>query len=110
MQVVGGAEKLLKHFREKHPDDPIISFASHDISNGNLYIKLGFKPANEIQSVYWYVHNQTHRRYHRTSFTKNVLVKMGYDPKLTEEQIMMTTDYLRIYDSGLTKYVLKKDL
>lgn len=110
MQVVGGAEKLLKHFREKRPDDPIISFASHDISNGNLYIKLGFKPVNEIHSVYWYVHNQTHRRYHRTSFTKNALVKMGYDPKLTEEQIMMTTDYLRIYDSGLTKYVLKKDL
>ena len=107
IQVVGGAERLLSHFRNNHPDEQIISFASHDISNGNLYIKLGFVPVKEIHSIYWYVHNQTHHRYHRTSFTKNKLVKMGYDPSLTEEQIMATTDYLRIYDSGLTKYVLK---
>ena len=38
---------------------------------------------------------------------KKDLVRKGYDPSLTEEQIMQQTDYLRIFDSGQTKYVLQ---
>lgn len=105
--VIGGASRLLTHFRLGHPDGNIISFASHDISNGGLYEKLGFKKAGETYSSYWYVHNQTHQRFHRSSFMKKDLVRKGYDPSLTEEQIMQQTDYLRIFDSGQTKYVLQ---
>lgn len=106
--VVGGAERLLTHFCQDHPTGDIISFASHDISNGHLYEKLGFEYVNEMQACYWYVHNQTHQRFHRSSFMKKDLVRKGYDPSLTEEQIMMQTDYLRIYDSGQSKYILKR--
>jgi hypothetical protein len=106
--VVGGAERLLTHFCQDHPTGDIISFASHDISNGNLYEKLNFDKVNETHSSYWYVHNQTHQRFHRSSFMKKDLVRKGYDPSLTEEQIMMQTDYLRIYDSGQSKYILKR--
>ena len=105
--VIGGASRLLTHFRLDHPDENIISFASHDISNGGLYEKLGFEKAGETHSSYWYVHNQTHQRFHRSSFMKKDLVRKGYDPSLTEEQIMQQTDYLRIFDSGQTKYVLQ---
>lgn len=104
-QIVGGAERLLSHFRENH-QEPIISFASHDISNGGLYEKLGFQYVSEVKSCYWYVHNQTHKRFHRSSFTKKELVNKGYNPNLTEEQIMMSSDYFRIYDSGQSKYIL----
>lgn len=106
--VVGGAERLLTHFCQDHPTGDIISFASHDISNGHLYEKLGFEYVNEMQTCYWYVHNQSHERFHRSSFMKKDLVRKGYDPSLTEEQIMMQTDYLRIYDSGQSKYILKR--
>lgn len=104
-QVVGGANRLLHHFLKNNPAT-IISFASHDISNGHLYEVLGFKETSETHSSYWYIHGRTHRRFHRSSFTKGVLVGKGYDPGLTEERIMMNTDYLRIYDSGQTKYEL----
>lgn len=106
--VVGGAERLLTHFCKDHPTGDIISFASHDISNGRLYEKLGFEYISEMQSCYWYVHNQSHQRFHRSSFMKKELVRKGYDPSLTEEQIMIQTDYLRIYDSGQSKYILKR--
>ena len=106
IQVVGGAEKLLNHFHKEHPGD-IISFSSHDISNGNLYRKLGFEKAGETQTTYWYVHSRTHKRYHRSSFMKKELIKKGWDPKMTEEQIMIQTDYFRIYDSGQDKYIKK---
>lgn len=106
--VIGGAQRLLTHFCNEHPAGDIISFASHDISNGHLYEVLGFDYAGETHSSYWYVHNQSHERFHRSSFMKKDLVRKGYDPSLTEEQIMMQTDYLRIYDSGQSKYVLKR--
>ena len=105
--VIGGASRLLVHFMKEHPDGNIISFASHDISNGGLYEKLGFEKIREMHTCYWYVHNQTHQRFHRSSFMKKDLVRKGYDPSLTEEQIMQQTDYLRIFDSGQTKYVLQ---
>lgn len=106
--VVGGAQRLLTRFCKDHPTGDIISFASHDISNGHLYEVLGFEYIGEMQACYWYVHNQSHQRFHRSSFMKKDLVKKGYNPSLTEEQIMMQTDYLRIYDSGQSKYVLKR--
>ena len=106
--IIMGATRLLTHFCKEHPDGDIISFASHDISNGHLYEVLGFEYAGEIQTCYWYVHNQSHERFHRSSFMKKDLVRKGYDPSLTEEQIMMQTDYLRIYDSGQSKYILKR--
>ena len=105
--VIGGAQRLLTHFMKEHQDGNIISFASHDISNGSLYEKLGFEKIRELHTCYWYVHNQTHQRFHRSGFMKKDLVRKGYDPSLTEEQIMQQTDYLRIFDSGQTKYVLQ---
>lgn len=106
VQVIGGATKLLDYFIEQNHPDKIITFASHDISNGKLYENLKFQKGHESISSYWYINKNTLQRFHRSSFTKKNLVKQGYDPSLTEEQIMMSTDYLKIYDSGLTKYVL----
>ena len=106
-RVINGAERLLKHFLQEYEGN-VVSYASHDISNGNLYKKLGFNFERETMSCYWYVHNQTHKRYHRSNFMKGSLVKQGYDPNLTEEQIMIQTDYLKIYDSGMDKYVLTR--
>ena len=106
--VIGGARRLLTHFCNEHPAGDIISFASHDISNGHLYEVLGFDYAGETHSSYWYVHNQSHERFHRSSFMKKDLVRKGYDPSLTEEQIMMQTDYLRIYDSGQSKWLQER--
>ena len=42
-RVVGGASKLLHHFIKKYNPSSIVSYSHNDISNGNLYKKLGYK-------------------------------------------------------------------
>ena len=105
IQIVGGASKLLSQFIKDYKPSKIISFSSHDISNGNVYEKLGFTKENETTSSYWYV-DKNFKRYHRYNFTKYRLVQDGYDVTKTEEQIMNERGFLKIYDGGQSKYVL----
>lgn len=105
--VIGGAGKMLAFFiREYHPSK-IVSFSCNDISNGNLYLKLGFVSDYNINKSYWYIDNRTMKRYHRSRFTKSHLREMGYDTEgKTERVIMKRTPYYRIYDSGTTKWIM----
>ena len=102
--IVGGASKLLKEFMRRY-SGKIISHASNDISNGNLYKLLGFTTDNKITEAYWYIDKNTYRRYHRTSFTKSKLKNMGYEGN-TESEIMSKLPFWKIYDSGHIKYVM----
>ena len=105
-RVVGGASKLLNHFIKMILPNSIVSYACLDISDGNLYKKLGFDEVN-TSIGYWYVDSKTYKRYHRSTFTKAKLIKEGYDPNMTENEIMMMKNYYKIYDCGRKKYVLK---
>lgn len=107
-QVVGGAGKLLKHFINTYKPTKVISYSSNDISDGSLYKKLGFEKAGESQS-YWYI-DKTYKRYHRSNFTKGTLVKKGWlNDGETEATTMKSHGFIRIYDSGQTKWVLNLD-
>lgn len=106
--VIGGASKLLKYFIKQHKPSNIISFSSNDISNGELYKKLGFVSNEKITSAYWYVNQKSYLRYHRTSFTKTRLKQLGYNiNNKTESEIMKNLPFYKIYDSGHTKWNLK---
>ena len=106
--VVGGASRLLNYFIKNNHPSSIYSFASHDISNGGLYEHLGFKKESDMVGSYWYIEPSTLNRLHRLNFTKRKLKEMGYDADNTEFEIV--TEQLglwKIYDSGMTKYILK---
>lgn len=105
-QITGGASRLFKHFLEEHPGCNVESFSSNDISLGDLYKKLGFKKTSDRKSSYWYIDKQMNR-YHRWTFRKDVLVKNGADPNLTEEEITANMELMRIYDSGQQKWIYK---
>ena len=105
--VIGGFSKLLHYFIERYNPKVIESFASNDISNGGIYRNNGFEEVGDTSLAYWYIHKYTLVRYHRTSFTKSRLCKLGYDVEnKTESEIMESLPYNKIYDSGHTKYVL----
>jgi hypothetical protein len=108
-RIIGGASKLLNHFVHNYCSGPckIISFSSNDISDGNLYNVIGFNRKGLSQS-YWYVHRETYKRYHRSSFTKRKLREKGFDTtNQTEKEIMsQKLPYYCIYDSGTTKWEL----
>lgn len=102
--VVGGAGKLFSHFCKEIDPDMIISYASRCWSNGKLYEKLGFSNVTIYDNNvgYWYIKDFI--RYHRSTFTKGRLVKMGQDASLTEQEIMKNLGYLIVYDCGNYKF------
>lgn len=103
-QIVGAASRLFVHFiKQQHPT-AVESFSSNDISNGGVYDKLGFEKKSVVKSSYWYIDRKMNR-YHRFHFRKSELVMRGADPDKTEFEIMKDFGYLKIYDSGQTKYI-----
>ena len=100
--VVGGVSKLLTHFIRKYQPKQIVSYANLDISNGNVYNSFFKKISITSPGYYW---AKDGYKYHRSNFTKHILVKNGYDKNKTEEEIMHELGYYKVYDSGNIKYV-----
>lgn len=106
--VPGAASRLMKYFISNYDPKQIISFSSNDISDGRLYKKLGFEYINTTKSSYWYIKQGTHERFHRSSFTKDAIIKRGWKQDKegwTELEVMTEHGYLQIYDSGQQKWV-----
>jgi len=105
IQIIGGASKLLKWFIRKWNPERIYSFSANDISDGKLYMTLGFQWSGHSSS-YWYVDNRTLKRYHRSTFTRKSLIERGWTMENeTEFETMSRLGYWRIYDSGTEKWV-----
>ena len=100
--VVGGVSKLLTYFIRKYQPKQIVSYANLDISNGNVYNSFFKKISITSPGYYW---AKDGYKYHRSNFTKHILVKNGYDKNKTEEEIMHELGYYKVYDSGNIKYV-----
>lgn len=108
-KISGGASRLMRYFISNYKPNTITSFASNDISDGELYKQLGFKETT-ISNAYWYIDLQFNR-YHRSNFTKAAIVRRGWRNKIdktwTEAEVMKEHNFYKIYDSGITKYVLQ---
>lgn len=105
--IIGGVSRLFTRFVKDYSPNEIISWSSNDISDGDMYRMLGFEYIKESES-YWYVHKNTYNRYHRLNFTKSNLIKKGIiseDENKTENQIAYDLGFLRIFDSGQTKWL-----
>lgn len=107
--VVGGFSKLLKHFINEVKPNELITYAdirwSGMNSNDNVYIKNGFIFEGYTKPNYFYEDKKKYLlRINRLNFTKQKLVKLGYNPIKTETQIMFENGYDRIWDCGSMKF------
>ena len=111
--VVGGASKLLKHFRSNYKGS-IISYANLRWSNGNLYEKLGFTLLKRTEPNYFYF-KVKHEilpvdmvLHSRIEFQKHKLKDKlsNYDESLSEKENMYANNYRAIYDCGNLVYTL----
>lgn len=101
--VIGGLNRLLKHFVRTTGHKKIISYVDYCKFNGAGYISSGFKIISSSKPGYHYSKNNLMERIHRYNFNKSKLVKMGYDKNKSESQIMSELDYFKIYDCGQIK-------
>jgi len=104
--VIGGANRLFKHFIKTISPNHIISFADYRLFDGDLYQKLGFAFLYQTDPNYWYVIGLN--RFHRFNYRKSILVKQGYDKDKTEKDIMLERKIYRIYDCGNLKFEWNK--
>jgi hypothetical protein len=102
--VLGGASKLFKYFKNNYNPKEITTYADRSHSIGGLYKQLGFDFIGTTTTNYYYIIDGI--RYHRFNFRKDKLIKEGFDPNKTEHQIMIDRKIFRIYDSGNLKYEL----
>ncbi len=103
--VIGGASKLLKHFKNNY-NSSIITYADRTYSNGNLYENIGFKKHYINKPKYYYFKNG--EIINRMSAQKKKLPKLinNFDPILTEYKNMKNNGFKKIWDCGTITYIL----
>jgi hypothetical protein len=100
--VVGGASKLFKSFIKNYNPKEITTYADRSISQGQLYINLGFYFLKKTQPNYYYIVDGI--RKYRFNYRKDKLIKDGYESNKSEHEIMLERKIYRIYDSGCLKF------
>ena len=100
--VIGGASKLFTYFIKNHNPETVVSYADRGYSNGNLYLKLGFRLEHITKPNYQYIIDGI--RKYRFGFRKECLIKQGFDPNKSEREIMLGRKIYRIYNSGNLKF------
>lgn len=107
MNIVGGAGKLLKYFRNNYEGN-IVSYADRRWSSGNMYEKIGFEIDGKTEAGYIYYNLKDKTILGRVSCQKYKLKKMPfYDENLSESDIMKLNDYVKIWNAGNIRLTLK---
>jgi hypothetical protein len=105
VNVVGGASKLLNHFRSSHSGS-IVSYADRRYSDGNLYEQLGFVQVGVSNPNYWYVKGvEKLTRYACQKHKLKDVLGDGFDPNLSEFENMSLNGWTRVHDCGNIVFV-----
>ena len=104
--VIGSFSKLLSHFKNLHHGS-IISYADRTHSNGNVYIKNGFKLLRINPPQFYWIDKNFSVMYHRSKFTKSKALKHLNRPELTAEQIAEELGFTKTFECGTLTFVLE---
>lgn len=102
--IIGGSQKMFKHFCEKHqPEEKIISWSSNRYSLGQLYEYLGFKKDSELKEDYFYFNPKTKQVLAKQAAQKKHLIVKGGIGK-TENEMAKSLGYFKIHDCGKIRW------
>lgn len=105
IKVIGGYSRLISYIKKELQIDRLMSFADRRISNGDLYLKSGWRLEGVSKPCYWYFKSK--QIFHRSHFMKHKLKsKNDFDHTLTEWQNMIKMGYDRVWDCGNLKFIL----
>lgn len=104
--VVGGAERLFKHFIKQYNPESILSYCDMSKFTGNVYLRLGFilKSENKPQKIW---------SKGTIKITDNLLRQRGFDQLFktnygkgtSNEQLMLDNGWRPIFDCGQNTYI-----
>ena len=103
--IIGGAGKLFKYFKDIYKPSSIISYCDLSKFNGDTYEKLGFTLKNISISKHWF-NGKKH-------ITDNLLRSIGYDKlfnadfgkNTSNNELMLNNGFVEIYDCGQSTYI-----
>ena len=111
-QVVGGTEKLFKYFIENYNPENIITYCDLSKFTGAVYDRIGFtlvKNEEITEPNYVWVHSKKNTKLTRYQTQKHKLVEQGFGTiEQTEDEIMKSLGFLKIYDCGNFKFEWKR--
>lgn len=108
--VIGGAEKIFKHFMQEYEVGSIISYCDNSKFTGSVYSKLGFTKISEGNpSRHWY-NSKT-----KQHITDNLLRQRGFDQLFgtsfgkgyNNDDLMLQAGFVEIYDCGQSTWIYK---
>lgn len=115
-KIVGGAERLFKHFVKIHKPTSIISYCDISKFEGNVYKKLGFKlERTNSPSCHWY-NEKTGRHITQSLLTQKGFSKLHKDNNYQVAQkgesntdLMLRAHYVQVYDCGQEVYTWEEN-
>lgn len=105
--VVGGADRLFKHFIKENNPTSIISYCDISKFDGHVYPRLGFKAtlSDITEPNYMWVESHTNIALPRYKTMKHKLLAAGLGtPDMTENDIMESLGYTKVYDCGNLRF------
>lgn len=114
-RIVGGAEKLFKHFIATYEPHSIISYCDRSKFTGDVYGRLGFKQVSKASpSAHWVsLKNGKHitdMLLRQRGFDQLFGKEYGYYGKGTSnEQLMLVHGFVKLYDCGQQSYVYNEE-
>lgn len=105
--VVGGADRLFKHFIKENNPSSIISYCDISKFDGHVYPRLGFKAilSDITEPNYMWVDSHTNIALPRYKTMKHKLLAAGLGtPDMTENDIMESLGYTKVYDCGNLRF------
>ena len=104
VKVIGGSEKLFKHFIREYNPESIITYCDISKFTGNVYTRLGFEPIQPnciTEPNYVWINERSHSIVNRYNTQKHMLVQLGIGTEeQSESEIMHDNGYVRVYDCG----------
>jgi hypothetical protein len=104
--VIGGITKLWSRFLKDVSPSKVISYCDQDFFDGESYIRLGMSQTGESLNYTWC---DGIKRHNRWNFRKDKLVREGFDPSMSEKEIMYQRKWFRCWGSGNKKFEISFD-
>lgn len=112
--IIGGAEKLFKHFKDLYKPSSVISYCDLSKFTGAVYENLGFTLLrNPTPSKHWY-NSKTKEHYtdallRQQGFSRLINHKNAEEDNLvgvSNKELMIEAGFVEVYDCGQATYVI----